>query len=177
MSASLNVARAKSYEARPKAERATVSAEAGRQRGTADPRWPDHPDAKPQARTCSEPRCSIVSETRSNAVSGSAEPLDWWRRQHPSSMLAKMVELLGVLGRACGEGCSGEGGRSDIVLGSRGLGNWLRRVAKSPNRSRRVALDLFGVRGAISATREGRPDAVPEVRGGGSSCELGPSNC
>jgi len=144
MSESLNVARAKSCEARPKVSRAIGLAEAGRQRGTADPRWPDRPDAEPQARTCSEPRHSIVSETRSNAVSGSAEPLDWWRRQHPPPIQARVVELLGVAGRACGEGCSGEGGRSGIVR---------------------------KVRGAISATRERRSDAVPEVRGGGSSGE------
>lgn len=56
-----------------------------------------------------------------------------------------MAELPGVLGRACGEGCSKEGGRSGTV--------------------RRV-------RGAISATREGCPNAVPEVRGDGSSDEL-----
>jgi hypothetical protein len=55
-----------------------------------------------------------------------------------------MVELPGVAGTACGEGCSIEGGRSGTVR---------------------------KVRGAISATREGRPDAVSEVRGDGSSGE------
>ena len=145
MSESLNVVRAKSYEARPKAGRATVPAEAGRQRGSVDPRWPKYPDAKPQARTYSEPRCSIVSETRSNAVSGSAEPIDWRRRQHPSAIQARPVELPGVAGRACGEGCSEEGGRSGIV----------------PNK----------VRATISATREECSDAVPEVRGDDSSGE------
>jgi hypothetical protein len=40
-----------------------------------------HPDAEPQAVTRSEPRHSIVSETRSNAVREGAEPLNWWRRQ------------------------------------------------------------------------------------------------
>ena len=144
MSESLNVVRAKSYEARPKAGRATVPAEAGRQRGSVDPRRSKYPDAKPQARTYSEPRCSIVSETRSNAVSGSAEPLDWRRRHHPSPIQARVMELPGVAGRACGEGCSGEGGRSGIVR---------------------------KVRGAISATREECSDAVPEVRGDDSSGE------
>jgi hypothetical protein len=171
MSESLSVARAKSYEARPKASRAIGLAEAGRQRGTADPRWPDRPDAKPQARTCSEPERSIVSETRSDAVSGSAEPLDWWRRQHPSPIQARVVELPGVAGRACGEGCSGEGGRSGTVHGGWvEPDNWLQRV-RSPIWSRQGKLGL-GVRDTISATREGRLDAVPEVRGDGSSDEL-----
>src|SRR5712692_1974178 len=104
MSEILSVARAKSYEARPKVSRAIGLAEAGRQRGSVDPRWPNHPNAEPQARTCSEPRCSVVSDTRSNAVSGSAEPLDWWRRHHPPSIPARMAEIPGVAGRACGEG-------------------------------------------------------------------------
>lgn len=55
------------------------------------------------------------------------------------------MELPGVAGTACGEGCPREGGRSGTVR---------------------------KVRGTISATREGRPDAVPEVRGDGRSDEL-----
>ena len=136
----------KSHVARVKGEQVTVSSEAGRQRGTPNPCWFRHPDAKPQAVTRSEPRCSIVRHTRSNAVSGSAEPLLWWRRQHPSSMQARMVELPGVAGTACGEGCSEEGGISSSV----------------PD----------GVGSAINVTREAHSDALLEVRGDHISCEL-----
>src|SRR2546428_5225244 len=83
VSESLDMVEATSHAARAKGERVTVSSEAGRQRGTPNPRWLRHPDAEPQAVTCSEPGCSIVTHTRSNAVSESAEPLPWWRRQHP----------------------------------------------------------------------------------------------
>ncbi len=137
--------RAKSHEARPKVSRAIGLVEAGRRRGSVDPRWPNHPNAEPQARTRSEPGCSIVRRTRSNAVSGSAEPFHVWRRHNPPPMQARVVELPGVAGRACGEGCSRKGGRSCTVR---------------------------KVRGAISATREGRSNAVPEVGGDRSSCEL-----
>ncbi|MGC8661998.1 MAG: hypothetical protein ACP5TZ_05815 [Nitrososphaeria archaeon] len=72
MGESPNVVRANGYVARPKAGQATVPAEAGRQRGSVDLRWPNHPDAKPQARTYSEPGCSIVRKGRRNAANGSA---------------------------------------------------------------------------------------------------------
>ncbi len=58
----------------------------------------------------------------------------------------------------------------DSAIGSKEWPNPLIVVVELPS-------TCLGVRGAISETREGRPDAVPEVRGGGSSCELGPSNC
>ncbi len=138
---------ATSHAARVKGEQATVSSEADRRRGTPNPRGLRHPDAEPQAVTCSESRCSIVRHTRSNAVSESAEPLLWWRRHHSSANpVARPMELSGVAGTACGKGCSGQGGRSGTVRSE--------------------------VRGAISATREGRPDAVPEVRGDDSSDEV-----
>jgi hypothetical protein len=146
MSESLNVAEATSHAAWTKGEQVTVSSEAGRRRGTPNPCWLRHPNAEPQARTRSEPGCSVVRRTHSNVVSGSAEPLIVWRRQHPpANPVARPVELPGVAGRACGESCSREGGRSGSVR---------------------------KVRGAISATREGRPNAVSEVGGDRISDEL-----
>lgn len=149
MSESLNAVKATSRAARAKGGQATVPSEAGRQRQTPNLRWFRHADAEPQAVTRSEPRCSVGIRTRSNAGSGGAEPLVWWRRQNPpANPVARPVEPSGVAGTACGEGCSGESGRSGTVL------------------------PATEVKGAISATREGRPDAVPEVRGGRSSEEV-----
>ena len=162
MSESLSVVRANGYVARPKAGQATAPAEAGRQRGSVDLKWPNHPDAKPQARTYSEPGCSIVRKGRSNAANGSAEPMLWWRRQYPPSKLAELVGLPGVAGLACGEGCSREGGRSGTVLMH---GNW-------PEMLRHARGRCAGVRGSISVTREMSTKAVPEVRGDGSSNEV-----
>lgn len=170
MSESLNTVRVDGCEARPKAEQATASAEAGRQRGSVDPRWPNHPDAKPQARTCSEPRCSIVIISRSDAVSGDVEPLTLRRRHHPSLLSAVTAESLGVARQACGEGCSGEGGRPSIVLGgSEWPDSWLQMIRHIWSRQ---TISIFEVRSAISATREGRPNAVLGVRGDDSSCEV-----
>jgi hypothetical protein len=145
VSESLDMVEAKSHEARAKGERATISSEAGRQRGTPNPKGLRHPYAEPQAVTCSEPGCSAVIAPRSNAVSGSAEPLPSWRRQNPSAIQARPVELPGVSGTACGEGYPREGGSSSSVP--------------------------YGVGGAISVTREMHPDALLEVRGDRSSRE------
>ena len=98
MSESLNVVRANGYVARPKAGQVTVPAEAGRQRGSVDLRWPNHSDAK--ARTYSEPGFNIVRNGRSNAVNGSAEPMLWRRRRYPSSKLVEWMGLPGVAGLA-----------------------------------------------------------------------------
>ena len=162
MSESLNVVKANGHVARPKAGQATALAEAGRQRGSVDLKWPNHPDAKPQARTYSEPRRSIVRNGRRNAANGSAEPMLWWRRQYPPSKLAELVGLPGVAGLACGEGCSREGGRPVTVLM---YGNW-------PEMLRHARGRRAGVRGSISVTRERSSNAVPEVRGDHSSEEL-----
>jgi hypothetical protein len=147
MSESLNMVEATSHAARAEGERVTVSSEAGRQRGTPNPRWLRYLDAEPQAVTYSEPGCSTVSGTRSNAVSEGAEPIEWWRRQHPpANPVARPMELSGVAGTACGEGCPRESGSSSRV----------------PD----------GVGGAISVTRETHPDALLEVRGDHISDEL-----
>jgi len=117
MSESLNAVEATSRAAWTKGERVTDSSEAGRQRGTPNPHGLRHPNAEPQAVTRSEPGHSIVTATRSNAVSGGAEPLLTWRRQHSQAIyVTRPVEPSGVLGTACGEGCSREGGRSGTVL-------------------------------------------------------------
>ena len=172
MSESLNVAKAKNYEARPKAGRATVSAEAGRQSGTPNPCWLRHRDAEPQALTRNEARRSIVKATRSDAVSRGAEPLYLRRRQHLSSLLAELIEPFGVAGRASCEGCSREGGMSVTVLNDwKRLDNWLQRVSTNPTWSRQ-GTPIIEVRGTISATRERGPNAVSEVGGDDSSEEV-----
>lgn len=97
----------------------------------------------------------------------------WWRRQYPSlaNPVARPMEPSGVAGTACGEGCSGEGGRSGTVLDGDGEpDNWLERG--NPTRSRQVMLSRSKVRAAISVTREGCPDAVSEVGGDRSSGEV-----
>jgi len=163
---------ATSHTARVKGEQVTVSSEADRQRGTPNPSGLRHPNAEPQAVTRSESGCSVVSTTRSNAVSGGAEPLLLWRRQYPlTNFVARPVEPSGVAGTACGEGCSREGGISVTVCGSRVSGSWLEGVS-GPTRSRLTALGLATARGTISVTREERPDAVPEVGGDHSSREV-----
>lgn len=170
MNASFNAVRADGCEARLKTEQVTVSVEAGRQRGSVDPRWPNHPDAKLQARTNSEPRCSTVISSHSNVDIGDAEPLQRWRRQYLTPLSAVMSESLGVARRACGEGCSKESGRPSIVLkGCQQLDNWLQMI--SHIWSCRAIL-TFNVRGTINATREGCPNAVLGVRGDDSSEEV-----
>jgi hypothetical protein len=144
-SASLDMVEVKSHAARVKGERVTVSSEADRQWGTPNPKGLRHLYAEPQAVTCSEPGRSIVMRPRSNTVSESAEPLPWWRRQYLPAISTRPVELSGVSGTACGDGCSRESGSSSRV----------------PR-----------VGGAISVTRETHPDALLEVRGDHSSCEL-----
>ena len=170
MSESLNAVRADGCEARPKAGQATVLAEAGRRRGSVDPRWPNHPDAKSQARTCSEPMCSAAISSHSNVDIGDAEPLQTWRRQYLPPLSTVMVESLGVAGRACGEGCPKESGRPSIVLkDGKVLDNWLQMI---PHIWSRQSFLIDKVRGAISATRERRPNAMLGVRGDCSSEEI-----
>lgn len=72
---------ATSHAARAKGERVTVSSEADRQRGTPNPRWLRHPDAEPQAVTRSEPRCSIVRHTRSNALQPVTISVQSWQER------------------------------------------------------------------------------------------------
>ncbi|MDH2900834.1 MAG: hypothetical protein PXY39_07655 [archaeon] len=170
MSESLNMVEVGSHVARDKAVRATVTAEAVRQSGTPNPSWLRNRNANPQAQTRSEARRSIVSETRSNAVGGDAEPLDWWRRQYPSSSSAVMAESSGVAGWACRESCSKESGRSATVLnGWECICNWLQRTR--PTWSCRN-IHAFEVRGAISVTCERRSNAAAEVGWDDSSEEV-----
>ena len=170
MSESLSMVEATSHAARAKGERVTGSSGAGRQRGTPNPSWLRHPNAEPQAVTRSEPRCSIVSATRSDVGSESAEPLARWRRQHPpANSVARPVELFGAAGTACSEGCSEEGGRPSTILeGRRKVGNWLQMICHNWSRQSSSA---NSVRGTISVTREKCPNAVLGVRGDESSYE------
>ena len=117
----------------------------------------------------SEARCSIVRQTRSNAVNGSAEPILWWRRQHlQSSESAWTVGLPGVAGKTCGEVHSRQDGRSNSVPN----------VQKYPIIKRPImgfgatARNEVKVRDVISVTREGHPEALLEVRGADSSDEV-----
>ncbi|MCL5782393.1 MAG: hypothetical protein M1476_00565 [Candidatus Thermoplasmatota archaeon] len=108
MRESLNTERTGNYEARVKAELATVSAEADRQRGqrnlSNEARVPLREAAGLNE---NEPICSVVSIARSNAVKGYVEPVYVWRRQyHASPNPARMHECPGVAGQAWGEGCS-----------------------------------------------------------------------
>jgi hypothetical protein len=171
MSESLTMVEVESHVARNKAVQATVMAEAIRQSGTPNPCWLRHRDANPQTQTRSEAARSIVRRARSNAVNGDAEPLEWWRyRQYPSSSSTGMTESSGVAGWVGGEGCSAEGGRSATVLSDwEWIGNCLQRIR--PTWSRRTIL-TFVVRGAISVTRERRPNSVAEVGGDYTSNEV-----
>ena len=145
MSESLKVAGTERYEAWSKAGRAIVPAEAGRQRGTTDPRGPSDLNAETQVQMNSEARSSIVRLTRSNAVSGGVEPVVKWRRQFlPNRNSDRPAGLPGVAGWTCVEGCSREDGRSG------------ERVAAS-------VYESVCVSAAISVTREARHKAPPEV--------------
>ncbi len=148
------MARTANHEARTKGELVTVSLEAGRQRETPNPRWLRYPYADRQAVTNSEVRCSIVSLTRSNAVSERAETLTCCRRQYPSTDNAVWLsERSGVAGTACREGCSVEDGRSDECVAA-------------------AILASVCVSVPINATRERARKAPSEVRGESSSNEL-----
>ena len=72
--------------------------------------------------------------------------------------------------RACGEGCSEEGGRTSIVLeGEKKLDNWLQMIHHIWSRQSSL---IVRIRGAISAARERRPNAMLGVRGDESSEEV-----
>ena len=116
MSESLNIERTGNYEARVKAELATVSAEADRQRET----WNLRNEALRSLRRTTglnenEPTGSVVKSHPGNWDSGCAEPLFTWRRQNCiSTNPVMMCRHPGVTGQACGEGYPREDGRSRI---------------------------------------------------------------
>ena len=117
----------------------------------------------------SEAKCSTVIPTRSNAVSGSAEPLLKWRRQYPQSKeSAPIAGLPGVTGKTCGEIRSQKDGRSDNVPNVQMHQNIKRPIAGFDVTVR----NEVKVKDAISVTREGHPDALSEIRGADSSDEM-----
>lgn len=115
-----------------------------------------------------EARCSIVNNPRSNAVSGSAEPLMSWRRQYPQPVESARVEgLPGVTGRTCEEVHSREDGRSCNVQNAQTCP-----IIKHPTAGCGMsARNGVKVRDDISVTRERHPHALQEVRGAYSSDE------
>ena len=73
------------YEARTKSGMATVSLEAGLQRGTEHMKL-EYPSADRQTLTSNDARHGIVNNTHSNVVSECAETLNASLRQHPSTV-------------------------------------------------------------------------------------------
>ncbi|MGC8630103.1 MAG: hypothetical protein ACP5RY_03480, partial [Thermoplasmata archaeon] len=107
MSESLKVVITGSYEARVKIILATGMIKADRQRGQLDLNKAQIPRCKTTGLNENEPVYSVVKKSRSNAVSGCAEPIYGWRRQYSvSTNPARMLEHPGVVGWACGEGYS-----------------------------------------------------------------------
>ena len=117
MSESLNVSRTERYEARVKAELATVSAEADRQREI----WNLSNEAQRSRRetpdlNVNEPICSVVMTTPSNGVTGCAKPVCIRRRQYQISTDSVGVSgHLGVPGQVWCEGYPREDGRDCIA--------------------------------------------------------------
>ena len=117
MSESLNIERTGNYEARVKAELATVSTEADRQRET----WNLRNEAQRSLRRTTglnenEPTGSVVKNHPGNWDSGCAEPLFTWRRQNCiSTNPVMMCRHPCVTGQAFGEGYPREDGRSPTV--------------------------------------------------------------
>ena len=117
MSESLNVSRTGGYEARVKAELATVSAEADRQWEI----WNLSNEAQRSLRetpdlNVNEPIRSVVIIPRSNAVNGCAEPVSLWRRQYQiSTDPAGISGHPGVSGQVWCEGYLKEDGRDCIA--------------------------------------------------------------
>ena len=117
MSESLNVSRTERYKARVKAELATVSAEADRQREI----WNLSNEAQRSRRktpdlNVNEPIRSVVIVPRSNAVTGWAEPVDIWRRQYQISTDPVGISgHPGVSGQVWCEGYPREDGRDCIA--------------------------------------------------------------
>ena len=146
------------HVARSKGTLVTVVPEAGRQREIWIPRWIRYLDAKRQAETNSETRCSIVRQTRSNADNGCAEVLLWCRRQH---MIFENADGIpwhpGVAGSACPESCLREDVRSRIFI---------HEEIKRPN-----VVSTDDVMMPISETREMASEEIREVGRENSSNE------
>ena len=113
MSESLNVLKTGRYEARVKGGMATDPPEADRQ-------WEEWNLNKAQISLReaaglneNKPIRSVVIRTSSNGVNERADPVLLWRRQHRApTNPARMHGRSGVTGLACGEGYSGQDGRS-----------------------------------------------------------------
>ena len=118
MSESLNVSRTERYEARVKAELATVSAEADRQREI----WNLSNEAQKSLRetpdlNANEPIRSVVIVSRSNAVTRCAKPVYIWRRQYQISTDPVGISgHPGVSGQVWCEGYPQERGETALLL-------------------------------------------------------------
>ena len=146
------------HVARSKGVMVTAIPEAGRQRETWITRWIRYPDAKRQAETNSETRCSIVRQSRSNADNGCAEALVWCRRQHMVFGNAAGIPWHpGVAGSACRESCLREDVRSRIFI---------HEEIKRPD-----AVSTEDVMMPISETREMASEEIREVGRENSSDE------
>ena len=71
------------------------------------------PQRRPTGQNMSEAGAGVVKNTLSNGGIGSVEPPSARRRQHSGRRAVEEAPgLPGVIGLACGEGCSEEDGRS-----------------------------------------------------------------